>query len=58
MPYYEYDEKNNIIVEVPDIHDSELQPPDVQNGTPDEQDPKYRKDIDKRLRNWSIENKL
>ena len=54
MPYYEYDEKNNIIVEVPDIHDSELQPPDVQNGTPDEQDPKYRKDIDKRLRNWSI----
>ena len=26
MPYYEYDEKNNIIVEVPDIHDSELQP--------------------------------
>lgn len=59
MPYYEYDNDKNIIVEVPDISESELQPPSVRApGQPDEADPKFRADIDKRLRNWDIEHKM
>lgn len=59
MPYYEYDESKNAIVEVPDIYESEIQPPEVKKeGQRDQQDPKFRRDVDERLRKWSIENKL
>lgn len=59
MPYYEYDNDKNIIVEVPDIPESELQPPEVRKaGQPQDADPKFRADTDKRLRKWDIEHKM
>lgn len=59
MPYYEYDADKNAIVEVPDISESELQPPEVKKpGQKDEADPKFRTDVDTRLRNWSIDHKM